>query len=649
MIKKYREEIDGLRGLAVLGVIFYHAEILINDKNIFSGGFLGVDIFLVVSGFLITRIINNEYLYEKTFTFKNFYERRFRRLVPALLIVIIFSTLFAYFILLPNQFIYFLKSALSSIFFFSNFFFHYTGEAYGQSILTTIPLLHTWSLSLEEQFYIFYPAFLIFIFKYGKNKININLTIFFLISIIFALLINKSHGSFNFYMLPSRGWEFLAGALLAINEDKKIYNFNNSIKSFLSFLGFFLILYSFLFFDNVNEHPGYKTILPVFGTTLIIFNSHSKNYINIILSNKLLKNLGLISYSLYLWHHPIFSFSKIIGLNEQNILIKLLLFLLSIFLAYFSFKYVESLFRKKYFSINNILIFFSTLITSFYLISYFSIPYQMKNFPNITKDLYEKTWFTTKQYFKPCFQRKKYFCEFNINSKNLNVYLVGDSIMASIQEEFKINLLNKNLNFIPMTNAGCDFIKRDETVSKTNICNNKIYELRKNKILESKNGLIVIHLNYKKKLSKTEKKIFLEEINNFLKMGYKIIFIYPIPHLEESVSKKIDEIFKTSNNSLKNYLNNYDNYISIDYLKFKKDTEDIFQLLSSINHKNLYSIYPHNIFCNNNDKNKCIGHNKNDIFYVDSSHLSKMGSKLINKELLKIINKIYKKNLWTVQ
>ena len=113
MIKKYREEIDGLRGLAVLGVIFYHAEILIDNKNIFSGGFLGVDIFLVVSGFLITRIINNEYLYEKNFTFKNFYERRIRRLVPALLIVIILSTIFAYFILLPNQFIYFLKSAFS--------------------------------------------------------------------------------------------------------------------------------------------------------------------------------------------------------------------------------------------------------------------------------------------------------------------------------------------------------------------------------------------------------------------------------------------------------------------------------------------------------------------------------------------------------
>ncbi len=638
MIKKYREEIDGLRGLAVLGVIFYHAEILVNNKNIFSGGFLGVDIFLVVSGFLITRIINNEYLYEKTFTFKNFYERRFRRLVPALLIVIIFSTIFAYFILLPNQFIYFIKSAFSSIFFFSNFFFHYTGEAYGQSVLTTIPLLHTWSLSLEEQFYIFYPAFLIFIFKYAKNKINISLTIFFFISIIFALLINKNHGSFNFYMLPSRGWEFILGALLAINEDKKIYNFNIHIKSLMSFLGLLLILFSFLFFDNVNEHPGYKTILPVLGTALIIFNSDSKNYINVFLSNKALKNLGLISYSLYLWHHPIFSFSKIIGLNEQNILIKLLLFLLSIFLAYFSFKYIEILFRKKYFLFNNILIFFSTLITSFFLISYFLIPYQMKNFPSITKDLYEKTWYTTKQYFSPCFQRNKYFCEFNINSENKNVYLVGDSVMASFQEEFKINLLNKNLNFIPMTNGFCDFYKREETDLNTKICNNS-YELRKNKILEKKSGIIVIYLNHKNKLSKLEINTFLKEIKDFLGLGYKIIFIYPIPELEQSVSVKIDKIFKISKDNLKNYLNNYENYVSIDYLKFQKKSEHIFKILSSINHENLYSIYPHKIFCK---KNKCIGHDKNDIFYIDNLHLSKMGSILINKEILKIVNKIYK-------
>ncbi len=638
MIKKYREEIDGLRGLAVLGVIFYHAEILIINTTLFPGGFLGVDIFLVVSGFLITRIISNEYLNNNNFIFKDFYERRFRRLVPALLIVIIFSTLFAYFILLPNQFIYYLKSAFSSIFFFSNFFFHYTGEAYGQSILTTIPLLHTWSLSLEEQFYILYPAFLILIFTYGKNRINTFLIIFFLISLGFALLINKNHGSFNFYMLPSRGWEFILGALLAINEDKKVFTFNISTKSFLSFLGLSFILYSFVFFNDVSHHPGYKTILPVFGTALIIFNAHSKNYINIILSNKVLKKLGLISYSLYLWHHPIFSFSKIIGLNDQNIFIKISLFLLSVILAYLSFRYIETTFRKKIFSLRNVLVSFSILTSIFFLICFFSISYQTKNFPTIAKDLYEKTWYTTKQKFVPCFQRTKYFCDFKANTENKNVYLVGDSTMASIQEELRINLLNKKLNFIPMTNAVCDFYKREKSNLKNEMCN-KNYEMRKNKILETKSGIVIIHLNHKKKLTKLEVEMFLNEVKNYLKIGYKIIFIYPIPHLEESVSQKIDENLKISKDYLENYLQNYNNYISIEYMKFQNTSKHIFEVLDLINHKNLYSIYPHKIFCN---ENKCIGHDKNDIFYIDSLHLSRMGSILINKELLKVVNKIYK-------
>ena len=123
MINRYRAEIDGLRGIAVLAVILYHAEIIINGKHLFSGGFLGVDIFLVISGFLITRIILAEYKKDKKISFRNFYERRFRRLVPALILVLIISSIFSYFILLPNQFIFFLKSVFSSIFFISNFFF----------------------------------------------------------------------------------------------------------------------------------------------------------------------------------------------------------------------------------------------------------------------------------------------------------------------------------------------------------------------------------------------------------------------------------------------------------------------------------------------------------------------------------------------
>tara|TARA_Y100001970_G_scaffold287033_1_gene410678 strand:+ start:280 stop:2202 length:1923 start_codon:yes stop_codon:yes gene_type:complete len=639
MINRYRAEIDGLRGIAVLAVILYHAEIIINGKHLFSGGFLGVDIFLVISGFLITRIILAEYKKDKKISFRNFYERRFRRLVPALILVLIISSIFSYFILLPNQFIFFLKSVFSSIFFISNFFFHYSGESYGQSILTHIPLLHTWSLSIEEQFYLIYPLFLVLIFKFGKKNIKFILVVFIFLSFLFVLLINKNHGSFNFYMLPSRGWELLLGALLAITEKDKNYQLNSNLKSFLSFLGLCLIIFSFIFFDGINNHPGYKTLLPVIGTCIIIFCSDSKTFVYKVLSFKILKNLGLISYSLYLWHHPIFSFGKILGIDNNNLLIKFTLFLISILISFISYRYVETYFRQKSYPIKKIINNMLILISSTFIIIYFALPHQPKNFPTITRELYEKTWFETKQYFKPCFQRKKIFCEFNSDPNNINVYLIGDSTAASLQEELRTNLSKIKFNFIPMTNAGCDFIKKD-IKNQSLFCNSKIHYMRKNKILEKK-GLVLIHLNYTTTLSDSEKNSFINDINELLESNYKIIFIYPIPKLNESVSEKINKIFRYSKKDLKRYLDDENNHVNISYSKFSIESKATFDLLLGFNHKNLHKIYPHKIFCNNYIQNKCVGHDKNSIFYVDGAHLSKTGSILVSKEILKKIIKIY--------
>ena len=639
---KYRGEIDGLRGIAILGVVIYHAELLFNNNHLFPGGFLGVDIFLVISGFLITRIINDEYTREGKFSFKKFYQRRFRRLIPALTVVVIISTIFAFFTLYPSQFLFFLKSAFSSIFFFSNIFFHYTGESYGQSVLTNIPLLHTWSLSLEEQFYLFFPIILFIIYKLREDKVNFFLVLFFLISLSFAITINPNNSSFNFYMLPSRGWEFILGALLAVNEKKNLFKKDFLLPSFISFVGLMLIFYSFIALENTNEHPGISTLLPTFGTALIIISSNSKNYINFLLSNIIIKKLGLISYSLYLWHHPIFSFSKILGLNNDDITIKIFLITLSIVIAYISFKFVEQNFRNRKFKFKKLFLLSFTTLSSFFLIILFSITIQKNFFPKITKDLYEKTWFKTKQYFKPCFQRKKYFCEFISNENNEKIFLVGSSVVASFQQELKVSLFNDGLNLIPMTNPGCDLIRVTENGFGDKICNDIIYTNRKDRILKEKSGTIIIHLNYKNDYSKKDVKNFLNDINYFLKNGFKIIIVYPIPQFEESVSKKIDDLFRSSNENLESYLYDYRNYLSVDYSKFKKESEKIFKIFQNISHKNLYSIYPHDIFCNSLIKNKCIGHDNDDIFYIDGAHLSSSGSMLINKEIMKIINTIYK-------
>ena len=208
---------------------------------------------------------------------------------------------------------YFFKISIFFNFFLFKYFFHYTGESYGQSVLTNIPLLHTWSLSLEEQFYLFFPIILFIIYKFREDKINFFLILFFLISLSFAITINPNNSSFNFYMLPSRGWEFILGALLAVNE-KKIFLKGILLPSFISFVGLMLIFYSFIALENTNEHPGISTLLPTFGTALIIISSNSKNYINFLLSNIIKKTR--VNFVFFIFVAPsIFFFQQNFGIK----------------------------------------------------------------------------------------------------------------------------------------------------------------------------------------------------------------------------------------------------------------------------------------------------------------------------------------------
>ena len=629
----YRPEVNGLRGIAVLGAVFYHAEIILGNFRIFPGGFLGVDVFIVISGYLMTAIISKEYRATNTFSFKNYYKRRIRRLLPALLVVIFFTSIASYFILLPSLFEDFIKSVLASIFFFSNFFFHYSGQAYGAQVLSEIPLLHTWSLSLEEQFYIVYPTILLGLVIYLKKRIEIILIIGILLSVIFASIITVNHQSFNYYMLPSRAWEFLFGALLGVKLDQINSNENKKTKQFLALIGFIVLLLSFALFDDSNFHPSYLTLIPVTATYLIIQNTSEDSLINKVLSIPALIFIGLISYSFYLWHHPIFSFAKILDIGQESILIKTLIIFISILLGFITYKFIEKPFRnegEKVFNLGKI----SSLglcIVIIIITLNFSINFQKNNHPKIAQELFKKTWFTTKQYFKPCFQRKTFFCSFNEDEKNPTVFLVGDSIMASIQEDLKTNLIKRDINFIPMTNAGCDFLEIDNGIT----CNKKILNNRLKKIDEKLGSTIILHLNYIQ--AKVDdvffKESFLEKIYFYLNKDYNIILIYPIPYIDKNVSVEVK----------KNLINKKDkiDFVNIDFQRYIQESENIFSLFDALNHKNLYKVYPHTKLCNTHLIGKCVGNTQNEIYYVDKLHLSNEGSKLINVDLIKIIDKIY--------
>ena len=253
----YRPEIDGLRAIAVGVVILYHAKLIIFDHEPFRGGYIGVDIFFVISGYLITSIILKELVITGSFSYRNFYERRIRRILPALLFVMLVFAPFAWIYLIESDFITYSKSIIYSLGFSSNFYFWLAGEQYGAENALLRPFQHTWSLSVEEQYYILFPIILIFAFKYFRNY----LLLFFLLALILSLILadwtSRNYSSASFYFLHTRMWELLAGSLLAYFEIKQGFRSKNKTLNFiLPSFGLALIAHSVLFFDEKHYiHP----------------------------------------------------------------------------------------------------------------------------------------------------------------------------------------------------------------------------------------------------------------------------------------------------------------------------------------------------------------------------------------------------------
>ena len=287
----YRPEIDGLRAIAVLAVIFYNAQITTLDHQVFQGGFIGVDIFFVISGYLITSIILKELISTGTFSFKYFYERRIRRILPALILVMLVSFPFAWKYIIPGSFIDFSKSILYSLGFSSNFYFHFTGQQYGAESGLLKPFLHTWSLSVEEQYYILFPIILLITFKYFRKYLGIILILGFIISLIFTNCSIKNYPSETFYFLHTRIWELLAGSILAYFEIQLGRRSENRILNLLlPGVGIMLIGHSIFFFNDKMLHPSFYTLSPIIGVCLVVwFSGKNEVVVKFFLQNYLLE------------------------------------------------------------------------------------------------------------------------------------------------------------------------------------------------------------------------------------------------------------------------------------------------------------------------------------------------------------------------
>jgi len=335
----YRPEIDGLRAIAVLTVIFYHADI-----KFFKSGFIGVDIFIVISGYVITKLF-----FFNNYSLSNFIEKRIRRLFPALLLMILTTTLFSYFFLLPIHFMNLGQSLIANMFSISNFLFFYQTNYWDSAVLTK-PLLHTWSISLEVQFYIFISI----IFALFRNYFFKIIFFFFLISIFLILFFNNTVFEINFrefylnnyFLIFARLWEFLLGSIIAfVLNIKRLDNYFKKLNFFHNF-GLLVILISLFIVQTPINYPNLSTFIPVLGSAIIILSSSNQNS-HFLLNNSFLIHIGKISYSLYLWHFPIlifFFYSFDFNLSFLN---KIYALLITYFISLISYKFVELPFYKK--------------------------------------------------------------------------------------------------------------------------------------------------------------------------------------------------------------------------------------------------------------------------------------------------------------
>jgi len=331
----YRREIDGLRAVAVLPVIIFHA-----GFEVFSGGYVGVDVFFVISGYLITSILIGE-LERGEFSVARFYERRARRILPALFFVMLACLPFAYFWMLPSQLKDFGQSIVAVVFSASNILF-WQEEGYFSASAELKPLLHTWSLAVEEQYYLLFPLLLLLLWRLGRSRVFWIVLSIAILSLLLSEWGWRNEPSANFYLAPSRAWELLGGSICAFLTMGREQRTSNP----LSAAGLLLIVFSIFYYDASTPFPSLYALAPVGGTMLIILFAGKTTWVSRLLSTAPFVGIGLISYSAYLWHQPLFAFARLRSVAQPSQLLMAGLAVIAMLLAWGTWRFVEQPFRK---------------------------------------------------------------------------------------------------------------------------------------------------------------------------------------------------------------------------------------------------------------------------------------------------------------
>ena len=627
----YIPHLDGLRAISIILVIFYHAELFF-----FSGGFIGVDIFFVISGYLISQIFHKNF-HQNNFYF-HFIESRVRRILPGIVLLCLATIPFSWLILFPNEIIKFTDSLISAPLFISNFTF-YLQSNYFDKLAIDIPLLHTWSLSVEIQFYLMF-VFLMFITSKISKNFKIKIIIFLFIILFFISYYFSTHQLRleNFYFSVPRFWEFLFGVLLyfyQIRKAGKKINFN--IYNFLSISGVILIIISLIVIDKNSRFPGTITLLPVIGASLIILYSRNENLVGKVLSNNLFTYIGKISYSLYLWHYPVFSFYSLYFIKFNSFAEKSLLIFLSIVCATLSFHLFEQPLRNKTkLNLANFIKILSILL--FIILSYSFIVKKFKGFDyRFSVKILEYLKVKDEKNFYPkikCENKKLGTnCIINEDTYPNQIAIWGDSISNLAVDHFVKTNKKFSKSTLIYTYLGCPPFSFYSQISIN--CSERNKQILREIITNKKLSTIIIFGDYfqdtSSKHDKLKRSLALKRtIEAIVDQNKNVIFIHPIPKIKDNLPDlKARESRKKLNNE-------YDYKLQ----KYLSENQILFKIIKEIKSQNLFEIVTEDIFCSKSKK-VCKTEQNNNLYYVDRSHPSQFIIKKIADELEKKMIKIF--------
>ena len=625
MNKLRRIDIDVLRAISVISVIIFHL-----DYNFFPLGYLGVDIFFVISGYLISKIIIKE-IENKTFNFKSFYLRRIKRILPALLVVL-FTTLFATsIILLTADFRAFNESLLASLGFFPNIYFWITGGYFGTDDALK-PLLHLWSLGVEEQFYFFFPVVFFFILKIFSKLSSKFLFIILIVIISYTInvfFISKGHLDPNFFLFPARIWQFglgtIAAMLPALNLKSRLQN------SILIYLACILI---FLNFYRLVPNIPHATLIAL-GTSIILYIGINRNsYLFKLINTKILIFTGLISYSLYLWHWPVISLMKyvnIYGLNYFHIIFSSILIF---FLSVVTWKFVEQPFLNKKKTKNTLkFIGFSYLflaLTSIAILISKDLPSRYEKLPNNLAKAVGSTYHCSILNYRKF--GDSYACVINnIKSKKTEVVLFGNSHAHMYGWGLKEALLKKKKKGLTIPLNEClPIIDKNISVK----CLKKAKKYFKAIIDRKEIKTVIIGLTWKSnslidenqnKYSgfKERNKSLIYLIEKLQENNKKVFLIGPIETPDYKLASIVSRELAFEKNTKRNLL--------IPRKKFDSKYKDTINLFKYKMGENFLESYK--LLC---DKINCYFADVNGANFSDTNHLSYYASKKMKKIFLNI-------------